>query len=93
MWTQLYGRCLHTEKHDSHPDIAPVICRGFFFAAFETAVLSACRTNSAPEPNWRRLAIVLVLGVLGAALHRATRSGGELYNYSGLWIVRWFAWP
>jgi hypothetical protein len=57
MWTQLYGRCLHTEKHDSHPDIAPVICRGFvFFAAFETAMLSACRTNSAPEPNWRRLA-------------------------------------
>jgi hypothetical protein len=28
-------------------------------------MLSACRTNSAPEPNWRRLAIVLVLGVLG----------------------------
>lgn len=31
-------------------------------------MLSACRTNSAPEPHWRRLAIVLVLGVLGAIL-------------------------
>jgi hypothetical protein len=34
MWTQLYGRCLHTEKHDSHPDIAPVICGGFVFSDF-----------------------------------------------------------
>jgi hypothetical protein len=35
MWTQLYSECLHTEQLGSHPDIAPVICRGFVFSAFE----------------------------------------------------------
>ena len=29
------------------------------------SVTQSFNTNSAPEPNWRRLAIVLVLGVLG----------------------------
>jgi hypothetical protein len=54
-------------------------------------MLSACRTNSAPEPNWRRLAIVLVLGVLGAipALNlREAHQAGASANSIRPWVIR-----